>query len=148
MTTVPFSLFPLSVQTKTMAYKDALIDELKTEASLTKKILEKVPLDKKDWKPHEKSMSLGRLATHVAEIPHWISDIINIDDFDFLARPYSSHVASSQDELMQIFNDNLERALDDLAATEVSAFDKNWTLRRGEKIIFELPKTKVIRSWG
>ena len=128
--------------------RDALIAELKSESGLTKKILERVSLDKKDWKPHEKSMSLGRLATHVAEIPHWISDIINIDDFDFLARPYSSHVASSQEELMQIFNDNLERALDDLGATDIGAFDKNWTLRRGDNIIFELPKTKVIRSWG
>ena len=66
-----------------MAIKDALIAELKHESSMTKKMLERVPLDKKDWKPHEKSMSLGRLATHVAENPHWISDIFHIDDFDF-----------------------------------------------------------------
>ena len=56
-----------------------LIAELKHESSLTKKMLERVPYDKQDWKPHEKSMTLGRLAAHVAEIPHWVSDIINID---------------------------------------------------------------------
>ena len=50
-----------------MAIKDAFIAELKHEASLTKKMLERVPLEKADWKPHEKSMSLGRLATHIAE---------------------------------------------------------------------------------
>ena len=50
-----------------MAIKDSFIAELKHESSLTKKMLERVPLDKKDWKPHEKSMTLGRLATHIAE---------------------------------------------------------------------------------
>jgi len=69
-----------------MALKDALIGELKHESSMTKKMLERVPLDKKDWKPHEKSMTLGRLATHVAEIPHWVSRIVTMDEFDFLVQ--------------------------------------------------------------
>ena len=62
-----------------MSVKTALLAELKYESSLTKKMLERVPLDKKEWKPHEKSMTLGRLATHVAEITH--SNILNIVSF-------------------------------------------------------------------
>jgi hypothetical protein len=50
-----------------MALKDAFIGELKYEASLTQKMLERVPIDKKEWKPHEKSFTLGRLATHIAK---------------------------------------------------------------------------------
>ena len=50
-----------------MAVKDAFVAELKYEAGLTRKMLEKVPMDKAEWKPHEKSMTLGRLATHIAE---------------------------------------------------------------------------------
>src|SRR5882672_9121868 len=97
-----------------MAIKDALIGELKYESSLTKKMLERVPLDQKDWKPHAKSMTLGRLATHVAEIPQWISRIINIDDFDFAAQSFSSHTAASSEELLSIFQDKLKKAIDDL----------------------------------
>lgn len=131
-----------------MGIKAALIAELKHESSLTKKMLERVPLDKKDWKPHEKSMSLGRLATHVAEIPHWISRIITIDDFDFLAQGFSSHVASSQEELLKIFNDKLSKAIADLESTDDESFDKTWTVRRGEQVIYQLKKKVAIRSWG
>ncbi len=68
-----------------MALKDALIAELKHESSMTKKMLEKVPMDKRNWKPHERSMTLGHLATHVADTTHWASTIIHIDNFDFAA---------------------------------------------------------------
>jgi uncharacterized damage-inducible protein DinB len=131
-----------------MAIKDALIAELKYESSLTKKMLERVPLDKKDWTPHEKSMTLGRLATHVAEIPHWISRIITIDDFDFLVQGFSSYAASSQEELLTIFNDKLSKAIIDLGSMDDESFDKTWTVRRGGTVIYQLKKKVAIRSWG
>ena len=131
-----------------MALKDALIAELKSESSLTKKMLERVPLDKKDWKPHEKSMSLGRLATHVAEIPHWASRIITIDDFDFLAQGFSSHVASSSEELLTIFNDKLTKAIADLETMEDASFDKEWIVRRGEQVFYKLKKKVAMRGWA
>ncbi len=131
-----------------MPVKDAFIAELKHESELTKNILERVPLDKKDWKPHEKSMTLGRLATHIAEIPHWISDIINISDYDFLARPFTSNVNSSSEELLQTWKDKLETAIKDLEVSNDEVFSQNWKLRRGEQVFFELPKKVVIRSWG
>jgi uncharacterized damage-inducible protein DinB len=131
-----------------MAYKDALIAELKSEATQTKKILERVPLDKATWKPHERSMSLGRLATHVAEIPHWISRVIRIDDFDFLVQGFSSTVAASQDELITIFNDKLNKAIADLETMDDESFDKIWIVRRGEQVFYQLKKKVAIRSWG
>src|SRR5689334_10120564 len=96
-----------------MAIKDAFIAELKHESSMTKKILERVPLDKKDWKPHEKSMTVGRLATHIAQTPHWICDILEIDDFDFMVQrsKFPSNTAASSEELLQIFQENLDKAL-------------------------------------
>lgn len=132
-----------------MALKDAFIGELKHESSMTKKILEKVPLDKKDWKPHEKSMSLGRLATHVAETAHWASDIIHIDDFDFMKDyAFKERVAASQQELMQVFQDNLDKAIADLQTMDDAAFDKTWTVRRGEQVMFQTPKKVAIRGWA
>ena len=131
-----------------MAIKDAFMAELKHEAGLTKKMLEKVPLDKKDWKPHEKSMSLGRLATHVAEIPHWVSDIIHIDDFDFMSRTFTSHVAASQEELLNIYKEKLDAALNDLSKMSDEDFNKKWIVRMGEKILYDTPKKVAIRGWA
>jgi hypothetical protein len=81
-----------------MAIKDALIAELKHESSMTKKMLEKVPMDKKDWKPHERSMTLGHLATHVADTTHWASTIIHIDDFDFMKDYKMNPDANTQED--------------------------------------------------
>jgi uncharacterized damage-inducible protein DinB len=131
-----------------MAIKDAFMAELKHESALTRKMLEKVPLDKKDWKPHERSMSLGRLATHVAEIPHWVSDIIHIDDFDFIGRTFKAHIASSQEELLTIHKEKLDAALSDLSKLNDEEFNKKWIVRMGDKILYDTPKKVAIRGWA
>jgi uncharacterized damage-inducible protein DinB len=131
-----------------MALKDSLLGELKHESTLTKKILQRIPLDKKDWKPHEKSMAIGRLATHVAEIPHWVSRIVTMDEFDFMVQGFSSHTASSQEELMTIFNEKLNKAIADLQTMDDESFNKIWTVRRGEQVMFTTPKKIAIRGWA
>jgi uncharacterized damage-inducible protein DinB len=128
--------------------KEALIAELKHESSLTRKMLEKVPMENASWKPHEKSMTLGRLATHVAEIPHWISDIINGAEYDFAAHPFSPVVAASQEDLVGICDSRTDAALKDLAAADEPLFNNTWTVRRGEQVFFTLPKKVAIRGWG
>ena len=132
-----------------MAIKEALIAEFKHETSLTKKMLERLPSDKKDWKPHEKSMSAGRLATHIAETLKWISSIRHIDDFDFMKDyDFKQQVAESQEELLQLFQTNLENAINDLSAMSDDDFNKTWTVRRGEQIMMQIPKKVAIRGWG
>ena len=131
-----------------MAIKDAFIAELKHEASLTRKMLERVPLDKAEWKPHEKSMPLGRLATHLAENFKWVSDIKNIDDFDFAARPFKAHVAQSQEELLGILQTNLDTAISDLSVMQDEDFNKTWIVRAGDKIMYNTPKKVAIRGWA
>ena len=131
-----------------MAYKDALISELKLESVSTGKMLERVPLENAEWKPHEKSYTLGRLATHVAEIPHWISRIITIDDWDFASRGFSRQVAQSKEELMSIFHQKLNSAIEDLGTMHDEDFNKIWVVRNGEQMRRELTKTVAIRGWG
>lgn len=132
-----------------MAIKDAFIAELKNEASMTRKMLERVPVDKMDWKPHDKSMSLGRLATHIAETLKWISNIRHIDDFDFTKDfNFKQHVAVSQEELLQLFQTNLDNAINDLSAMSDDDFNTIWTVRRGEQIMMQMPKKVAIRGWG
>ncbi|MEI9909379.1 MAG: DinB family protein [Bacteroidota bacterium] len=132
-----------------MAIKDAFIAELKHEASLTKKMLERVPMDKKDWKPHEKSMTIGRVATHLAENIRWIADIRHIDDFDFMKNyNFKPHTATTQEELQQIFQTHLDNAINDLSAMSDEDFNNNWTVRRGEQVMFSTPKKVAIRGWA
>ena len=131
-----------------MAIKDAFIAELKHESALTKKMLERVPLEKKVWLPHERSMTVGRLATHIAQIPHWISDIILFPDYDFAARPYLSNTASTSEELMEIFQQHLDKALQDLDNASDELMNQKWTVRRGEHVFSELVKKVAIRGWG
>ena len=132
-----------------MAIKDAFIAELKHESSLTKKMLEKVPMDKKDWRPHERSMTLGRLATHVAENLHWIPDIIHIDDFDFMKDyNFKPVTAASSEELLQIFQTNLDKAIGDLSSMTDDDLNKTWTIRRGEQVMSSTPKKVAIRGWA
>jgi len=65
-----------------MTVSELLLPEFDEEIKKTRTFLERVPMEASDWKPHEKSMSLGRLALHVAELPHWASDIIVRDSLD------------------------------------------------------------------
>ena len=131
-----------------MAIKDAFLAELKHESALTRKILERVPLDKKDWKPHEKSMTIGRLATHIAQTPHWISDIIHIHDYDFATRPFLSNTVASQQELIEIFQHYLEKAISDLNTASDELLNQKWVVRQGDKVFYDLVKKVAIRGWG
>ena len=131
-----------------MSYKNTFIAELKSESGATQKMLERVPIENTEWKPHEKSYTLGRLATHVAEIPHWISRIITIDDWDFAVRGFSRQVAQSKEELMDIFQTKLDKAIADLNTVNEEDFNKTWIVRNGDQMRREMPKKIAIRSWG
>jgi uncharacterized damage-inducible protein DinB len=131
-----------------MGLKEGLIAELKHESALTKKILERVPIDKKDWKPHEKSMSIGRLATHIGENTTWISRIVNADEFDFKQNQFTPHTAETQEELIGIFQKNLDAAITDLEKMAPGDFDKIWTVRVGDQVMYQLPKKAAIRGWA
>lgn len=130
-----------------MPLKDAFIAELKHESTLTKKMLERVPFDKQDWKPHEKSMTLGKLASHVADIAHWISDIINIDEFDF-TQHYKPFLASSTEDMINFCEQTTAGAVADLEKMTDEDFNKMWVVKSGDKVYFNLPKGVAIRGWG
>ena len=120
---------------------------MKHELASTKKILERVPFDKFDWKPHDKSMSLGKLAVHIAEIPHWASNIINIDEFDF-TKHMKSYTASSTEELIKICDDATAAAISDLEKMNDEDFNKIWVVKNGDQVYFNIPKGVAIRGWA
>ncbi len=131
-----------------MSQNHALIAEMKMEAANTRKILERVPVEKNDWKPHRKSMSLGRLATHVAEIPGWVTATMTTDELDFAKTEYKPHIAQSTQELLDILDKNVNEGVNALENSKDEDFDKMWTLRNGDQVYFTLPKKAVLRSFA
>ncbi|HRP58371.1 DinB family protein, partial [Agriterribacter sp.] len=121
-----------------MSIHTALIDELKHEASNTRKILAGIPEEEFSWKPHEKSMSLLRLACHIAELPQWIGHIMTGTEFDFARDIFNRINVSSRDELLEVFELTLERAVEFLGKASDEELNMRWTLRRAELMRFEL----------
>src|SRR6185312_4007999 len=84
-----------------------LLKEMEHEAQTTRKMLSRVPDDKYDWQPHEKSMTIRSLATHIAELPTWVTMALTTDELDFAASPYSPVKINSTSELMDLFERSL-----------------------------------------
>lgn len=134
------------METTMKGLNTALIAELKQEAAKTQKMVECVPMDKPDWKPHEKSMSLGRLTMHMIDMHNWITVTIKQDELDF-AKPYDSpKFPATNKELKEVLDKNVETALKTLDNVTDEELKKPWTLRNGEHVYFTLPKKVVLRD--
>jgi uncharacterized damage-inducible protein DinB len=129
-----------------MGMSEAILAELKHEAATTRKMLERVPEDKFDWKPHERSMALGRLAGHVAELPGMFNAALTQDELDFATRTYGPFVPKATSELLDTFDTKVAQALELLADQSDEHLKKSWRLRSGDRIFFELPRVAVLRS--
>ena len=119
--------------------------QLQEEAVTARKMLERVPADKLDWQPHPKSMSLVRLATHVAEIPNWIPLVTEKDELDFSKGDYSPHPINSNKDLMDYFEKNVKDGKAALEKASDDILDKPWTMRSGEEIYITSTKGEVLR---
>jgi len=133
-----------------MSISDALLPEFDHEMANTRKTLERVPLDKSDWKPHEKSMAMGPLAIHLAEMPGWVAETINKDSLDLAppdAPPYERPQVNSQADLLAMFDKNVAAARDALAGVSDEHLFQPWTLLSGGQTILTLPRIGVIRGF-
>lgn len=128
-----------------MTLAEMLIPEYDHEMATTRRVLERVPEGKFDWKPHDKSMSLGRLATHLAELPALSQLILKRPSFDITTPRQSAQVTTRQ-EILDLFDKNVAATRSDLAATDDAAMMEKWTLQRGEQTVFSLPRAAVVRS--
>jgi uncharacterized damage-inducible protein DinB len=122
-----------------------LMTELENEIPVTRKMLELVPTDKYDWKPHPKSMSLRQLATHIAELPSWVSLALTTEELDFAATPYTPHPVSSTADLLSYFEKNVEGARALLPGTSEEKLNEKWVLREGDNIYVDTTKGNMIR---
>lgn len=131
-----------------MNIQESFLSELQQEAQSTRKMLERVPYDNPDWAPHEKSMNLGSLAKHVAEISSWVNETVEKSELDFATANYEQPVINSNADLLAFFDDTLAKAVVSLKnTTSAHLLNENWTLRTGDQIYFTMPKHHVIRTF-
>ena len=130
-----------------MTIANQMLAELQQEGIATRKILALVPIDKKDWKPHEKSMALGSLSRHVAEIYGWPKETIQDDELDFAKMDGNPVEVNSTEELLALFDKCIAKAKEVLEKTPDEEMSKPWTMRQGEMIFFTMPKAQVMRTW-
>ncbi|HSY61792.1 MAG TPA: DinB family protein [Cytophaga sp.] len=131
-----------------MAINTALIAELKHESANTRKMLERVPTDNLVWAPHEKSMKIGRLAKHVADLPIWVERILNTDEFNFATANFNRDAPSSTEDILKLFNERLAAAIKLLESSPDDTFNTTWTVYRGEQLMFQMPKKVALRSFA
>lgn len=129
-----------------MTIAESLLAEFEQEMTNTRKLLERVPEAKADWKPHEKSRSLGELATHVAGIPIWGERLMKHDDFDIAGNTPRPPKFTTTAALLALFDHNVKAAREALTGVPDSLMARTWTLKAGPKTVFSRPRAAVVRA--
>jgi uncharacterized damage-inducible protein DinB len=129
-----------------MAIKEALLAEYDHEMGTTRRLLERVPDDKLSWKPHQKSMSFGELATHLGRIPQWAGTILTEPFFDLAGAQPHLESKGSRAEILGGFDETAgqTRALMDRTDAE---YMSRWTLKRSGQEMFSIPRLAAFRSF-
>ncbi|THF51524.1 DinB family protein [Flavobacterium supellecticarium] len=122
-----------------------LQEELVQEAATTRKMLSIVPTEKLDWQPHPKSMKMGVLAAHIAELTAWVEMVLTTSELDFANNPYEPKDVKNTAELLAFFEQSLAKGIKALEDNDEEEFWEEWTLRNGDQIFKTSSKYEVIR---
>ena len=127
---------------------DTLIQEFQQESATTRKVLERVPTEHFGWKPHEKSMTLGQLASHLAEVLWWAEGTMKDDVWIMDMATYKPYAAANTQELLAKFDENLVKAIDAMKGASNEHMMKTWAMKTPDgNVIFSMPRVVVIRSF-
>lgn len=134
-----------------MAFTDTFLPEFDQEMKTTRSLLERVPLEKSDWKPHTKSTSLGALAVHLANLAGFGELIVKQDGRDFGTNDQAAIRAAmnkqrTREELLGLFDENVKKSRAALASLQEKDLGTTWTLRNGEQVLFAMPRAAVLRT--
>ena len=127
-----------------MSMTAAILQEFDTEAATTRRVLERVPTDKLDWKPHVKSMSLGELAMHTAMTPGPICGWATVDEFAFTGA--KAPVAGSTADIVAAHDASVTKMKDIVGGLGDTGLMSNWKATMGGKQVFEMPKAALVRA--
>ena len=132
-----------------MAIKDALLPEFDHEMATTRRLLERLPEAEFAWKPHDRSMALGQLAGHIANLPQWCNATLDSTVFDLDALPVDARpqLPASRAAVIEEFDGKVAAARNQLTSTTDAEFMTPWTLKKGGQEVFTLPRISAIRSF-
>jgi uncharacterized damage-inducible protein DinB len=130
-----------------MGLNQSMVTEFKMEGLLTRKMLERVPFDNTDWQPHEKSMTIQRLSSHITELPIWMTRILNATEFDFSGPRAERFFARNSEDLLQKFEETHAEASRILQSASDEQLLFKWVMRNGQQVLFTLPRIVVIRNF-
>lgn len=130
-----------------MRIAETILPEFDREMATTRKMLERFPEDKVEWRPHDTCMTLGRLAGHVAELAGWVIPTMNQDKLEMDPSKYNPNIVKSRAEAVKQFDETVKTAREAIAKANDEAFMKPWTFVAGGQTVFTMPKIAVYRSF-
>jgi uncharacterized damage-inducible protein DinB len=127
--------------------RNKVLEEFDQEMARTRRMLKGVPADRMDWSPHEKSWTLGELATHLAQLPGWTGPTLQAGELDLAAMDREALAPPSPGPkgLLDLFDRLVGEARKAVESVSVDAMEDPWTLRTGETEIFTVPRWNVFR---
>lgn len=133
-----------------MGIGQLMLPEFNMEMANTRRVLERIPDDKLNWKIHEKSNTIGWVANHLADIPGWVALTIDHDSLDIApvdGEPYATPAFASGDEIVALFDKNVSSASAALEGVEDEMLQRPWHLLSGGQTLMTMPKLAVLRTW-
>lgn len=133
-----------------MSIAQSILPEFDHEMAGTRKVLERVPDDKLDWKAHPKANTIGWVGSHLADIPAWTEMTLKHDSLDINpvgGEPYRTKVCAGHAEMVASFDKNVAAARQAIESTSDAEFMKPWSLLSGGQTVMTMPKIAVIRTW-
>jgi len=132
-----------------LSMKQTALGDLGDELKTTRRLLERAPEDRFSWRPHGKSMSLGELSAHVADLLQLVTAIARNDGFDLASGDAQGpKPPASREELLRAFDANASQLESAIEALDDAALAQPWTLRRGEQELFTAPRSMALRRVG
>jgi uncharacterized damage-inducible protein DinB len=133
-----------------MSYAETILPEFEQEMANTRKVLERIPEDKLDWRAHPKSNTIGWNANHLAEIPGWVAGTLSQASWDIApagGEPYQSPKLKTCREILALFDRNVAEARQAIQAVKDEDVKKMWSLLQAGQPLFTMPRSVVIRSF-
>ncbi|MEQ8788835.1 MAG: DinB family protein [Pirellulaceae bacterium] len=133
-----------------MRYAELLLPEFDHEMANTRKVLERAPDDKLDWRAHPKSNTIGWNANHLAEIPGWVAGTLSQASWDLAptdGEPYKSPALASVRQILELFDQNVVSAREALSSASDAAMQECWSLLRGGEALMTMPRSAVKRGF-
>lgn len=127
-----------------MSISDKLLPEFDQEMAATRRVLERVPGDKADWKPHPKSFSMAHLAQLLSMMPDWIANTVGKTELELGA--FGGYSNKKPSDLLVDFDKNVKEARAAIAGAKDADYDVMWSLKRGSMVLMSLPRGVVVRQ--